>query len=433
MAHPTFTDRRSAQVGVPGCRLVCCAAVALLLLGLRPDASGAEAESPALQEKLKALVTVEFRKATFLDAVRRLEQLGHLHILVDPDAAATEATITLPRTKMQLGDALRWVARCARLQVVRRHDIILLIRRRGALGALVRCVHDVTDLLPGRGQRGPEPPSRDMDGDTLARFIRHFIAPGTWGQRHEDSLLPGRPAPSIAYRNGRLVVVHIEVVQRQIEALLGHLRKGRNLQVHILARFIEASRDGLNVLKATFHSLPSHGARARETPPSAAAKAEAKESRREPPLRYAHLKDDQVNAFLQALFKQRKGKLLTAPRLTCFNGQRANFQVLTNYGLGRRISSDEEPEIGSAPEGILLDVQPFVSPDGRRITVLLRALIRGVGEDRPAFPAAVTMPDGGTVVLAGRSLDAQLPGGTRGRCLIILLTAQVVTDIFEEE
>jgi len=299
--------------------------------------------------------------------------------------------------------------------------------------------YDVSFLLQHPRQRSDEKQMDKAAGENLARYVRHAVAAGSWEVGRQDGAARGAAAPRVAYREGRLIVVHAEQVHAQVKALLEPLKKDRNLQVHILARFLELSGDGLDPLKLEFHPFS-----AREGAPRSGERASKK-----PDLTYALLADDQVNTLLQALIKKRQGTLVTA-RLTCFNGQIGVVRNVINYSYVRRISSDEEPE----PDGVWLDVQPFVHPGHRRITLVVQPQLRTLvalreftyaeakadeqATDLPTaaprdLTAVVTVADGGTALLAGPALDAQVTQPKPGRRLVVLLTAETVPDIFEDE
>jgi len=164
------------------------------------------------------------------------------------------------------------------------------------------------------------------------------------------------------------------------------------------------------------------------------------------------------------------------------------MQVLVNYNYVRRVTTDDEPEIGNVPEGIIFDVQPFVSADRRYITLILQPQMRelvelatyhystevdvidqgdvSVGilqESYVQLPTTrlrslgttVTTPNGGTLLIGGfaeaeeRYALAGVPfveaipclgrllrswdKAEGRRSLIMLVTAETVPHIFEEE
>ncbi|MFW6163077.1 MAG: hypothetical protein ACODAJ_09930, partial [Planctomycetota bacterium] len=158
-----------------------------------------------------------------------------------------------------------------------------------------------------------------------------------------------------------------------------------------------------------------------------------------------------------------------------FNTQRANFQAVTNFNYVRTVSADNEPEIGNIPDGIVFDVQPFVSADHRYITLVLQPQLRtligltefqyvggGLRErfiDIPtvelkSVATTVTVPDGGTVLVGGQAKVNEVSGMAsvpfvyrvplikylfrdwadteRRVSMVILVTAHIVEDTFAE-
>jgi len=366
--------------------------------------------------------------------------------------------------------------------------------------------------------------AEDVLGEDLARLIRGTVAPETWEDARKEDVLQARQPYTISYRNGRIVVVHVPEVQDQIERLLNDFRKARNLQVHIFARFLVIQNDflerfnldlvgpdfdlatndlGLGVTTLTppqtpgstwgFLSEPADPFQLGVNPPRrstigylfndsrVSVGGEGELSASGPlQIRLHHLGGNEVNALFDAVVKRRKGTILSAPRLTCFNTQRANFQAITNFNYIRSINSDGEPEIGNVPDGIIFDVQPFVSSDRRYITVVLqpqmrtlrnRATLQSGGfqyatsltiarqvnlpdTELRSLATTVTIPDGGSMLVGGlsvvreRSAEAGVPflnsipllraifrewtTFDSRQSLLILVTAELVPDIFEE-
>lgn len=399
----------------------------LLPFGCRvPRGDQTERREPLPPDKLDRVVALELKGASFLDAVKQLEQLGGVPIFLDAHAAATQRTVTLPRMQVEVGHAVSWLARYEGLQAREHHGLLLLTRPQDASALPVPRVYDVSDLFATRVQRGLEPRDTEASGAGLARFVQHVVTPRSVGDAST-----GLGAPFVAHTGGRLFALQTEEAQRQVTPLLDGLRKDRNLQVHILARLIEISGDCFEPLKLTFRPAARREERA----------AGRRGRSREAALAYAPLTEDQVRTLMQAILKQRRGTLIAAPRLTCFNRQRANLQVLTNYSYVPRVTTDDEPEIGNIPEGLIFDVQPFVHPDHRRITLVVHSRLcmfhvtesghKAVEYNSPT--AVVTVADGGTALLAGPALDAQLGEAKGKRQLVILVSAEIVPDIFEDE
>ncbi len=348
------------------------------------------------------------------------------------------------------------------------------------------------------------------------------MAPDTWEEPNKDMVKQARPGYTINYRNGRIVVVHTPEVHEQIERLLNDFRRARNLQVHIFARFLVVQTDfleryDLDLVGQGFdlatHDLtlgtgttgpegygyvsdPTDMWQTGATPPrksligylyndsgvALGGEGELGLGAGDPlTIRCAKMGSHACNALLTAAVKRRKGTVLTAPRLTCFNTQRANFQAVTNYNYIRSLNSDGEPEIGNVPDGIIFDVQPFVSSDRRYITLVLQPQMRTLMNSSTlqtsgftyattgllayrrvnlpdtvlrSIATTVTIPDGGTMLVGGlatvreRSGEASVPilhdlpllkylfrewtQFDSRESLLILVTAEIVPDIFEE-
>lgn len=381
--------------------------------------------------------------------------------------AALLATALLLATSGARGGAGVTVQRAARPPATKRpvrriYDISRYLWPTGKADARRR-------TIPGTEVTVETPrPEEQAAGRGWAAFLRATIAPGTW--QHSGNRKAGdAPSPySITHSDGRLVVVHTEAVHKQIESWLASLAKARKLQVHILARLFSIEADALESLKLEFRpcalGTPTewiHSALlARAKDPGRTTPAILRELARSENLRVrlAALNGKQVQALLHAMVKRRKGTLLMAPRLTCLNTQRACLPLWINRSYVRSISSDEEPEIGNVPGSPSCHVQPFVSADRSKITLGLRMSPFPPPSDRERerttaqvrVPTVVTVANGGSLLVRHPS-DAELdqalrrrsiplrrppaqPGvAKRPRCLIMLLTAEIVPDIFSEE
>jgi len=470
-----------------------------------------------IRAKLRDPITAEFREATLAEACRYLSDLTDTTILVDPGVTRAAERYGFPRMTFTFDHWLRWVCRYWGVTYVVRDHAILVTHRGGLLDEPVARDYDISALLlparlvrttfhgdvqlddssGGKAMLTPvsnteayePPPSKDAIGEGWARFLRASVAPDSWDVQQEKKQY------TIAYRNGRIVVVHTPEVQEQVGRLLDNFRRARNLQVHVLTRFIQVRTDFLQQLDLDFGNENTLGFDSRPgSSPTAKTAVYGKLFNTDHvdiakgglnfngglTLSYAYLDDGALNAFLHAVLKRRKGTLLLAPRLTCFNTQRANFQSITNFNYVRSISADNEPEIGNVPDGIVYDIQPFVSADRRYITLVLQPQLRTlvsltefqfitpvggvVGPQRfvqvpvvelKSLATTVTVPDGGSVI-AGGLADATENRGVatipfvntipvvqqifRGwsevearTSLIIIVTATIVPDVFEQE
>jgi len=153
-------------------------------------------------------------------------------------------------------------------------------------------------------------------------------------------------------------------------------------------------------------------------------------------LNYYHLANYQVRAILEAVVKRRKGTILDAPRITCFNGQRANIVVTVEESYISNVSEDEQPELGGLTHGVVLEVVPYVSADQKYITLELLPIVNkllgwtdyeaqsvavtaaGVLQQTGAeirlpyvsvraVQTTVTVPDGGTMLIGGMATSTE--------------------------
>lgn len=144
----------------------------------------------------------------------------------------------------------------------------------------------------------------------------------------------------------------------------------------------------------------------------------------------AFVDNPEVNAIIRAVRKRERATLLTAPRLTVHNTQRAHVSVMneiayirdfdTNVATGVAVA---DPVVDVIRDGIVLDVRPTISSDRRYITMELRPTLATLLRPIPTFttslgvgtPVAiqtpqltlqrmrttVTIPDGGSFVIGG--------------------------------
>jgi type II secretory pathway component GspD/PulD (secretin) len=150
---------------------------------------------------------------------------------------------------------------------------------------------------------------------------------------------------------------------------------------------------------------------------------------------YVYLSNMEAMAFMHLLNQRQAGTILTAPRLTVFNTQRAHMFVaeqqsyVADYDISGGIY---DPIIRQFLQGVVFEVRPIVSSDRRYITLEMRPtlatlilmdsiMLSGysiVGDNPPTFIAmllpvdfpvlelrkvrtTVTLPDGGLVLLGG--------------------------------
>src|SRR5262245_16687858 len=154
--------------------------------------------------------------------------------------------------------------------------------------------------------------------------------------------------------------------------------------------------------------------------------------------------DTQLEVILRAVQKSDRSTLVIAPRLTAYNGQRANVTVLNQVSYISdfdveiaQASQIGDPIVQTLRDGVILDLRPVVSADRRFITMELRPTVAILTRPIATFQTTlangppvtiqlpelavqrvrttVTMPDGGTRLLGGlkffeeRRLESTVP------------------------
>ncbi|HZN66137.1 MAG TPA: hypothetical protein VFB66_12655 [Tepidisphaeraceae bacterium] len=236
--------------------------------------------------------------------------------------------------------------------------------------------------------------------DEIIRLVTETVSPDSW----RDA---GGSVGAVRELQGQLIVTQTPENQRQLVNLLEQLRETRAIQVTIEARFLTISRNYLEDIGVDVDfafNINSNGRRTWSTIPidqngvgqSGSSQFTALPQTGVPggigagldintfpdaltlgPITY--LDDFQVNFLLRATQASRHASIVTAPRVTLFNGQRAyvlvanqrayisdlNAQVGTGTGIF-------DPEIDVVESGVLLDVSATVSADRKYVTMTLR-------------------------------------------------------------
>jgi type II secretory pathway component GspD/PulD (secretin) len=148
-------------------------------------------------------------------------------------------------------------------------------------------------------------------------------------------------------------------------------------------------------------------------------------------LQYNFIDDFQLQAIMEMVRKTQKSRLVNAPRLTVFNGQRSHILNIRQRAYIQDVEVNQtgvipvlNPVIGILNTGAILEVRPTVSHDRRYVSLEVQPTL--ATELAPRIPAPVTLanaftsipielpvitiqklratitvPDGGTVLLGG--------------------------------
>lgn len=334
--------------------------------------------------------------------------------------------------------------------------------------------------IPGLGMDDAAEP---LTADAVADLIRTAVAPESWDT----------PPNSLEAKPGQLIVRNQPSVVAQVESLLSALRASSGMLVTIESRFITVADNFLedvgidlrglgNQLPIGSPSVPGRGGTFLGGPgtplddtafgspaaPNGAGTDQTAgvffndnsdgdmrarvenlfDSQLGDPavmtnsgglsIQGVYLDDIQIEAIMRAVRKTQRVNIVTAPKLTAFNAQRANVQLLNQLAYIRdfdvevaQAATIGDPIVGRIEEGVVLDVRPIVSSDRRFVTLELRptvaTLVRpiptfstllGVAASTPVFiqtpelriqrvETTVTVPDRGTVLIGGMKVTRE--------------------------
>ncbi|MHC4338766.1 MAG: hypothetical protein ACYSX0_00950 [Planctomycetota bacterium] len=89
-------------------------------------------------------------------------------------------------------------------------------------------------------------------------------------------------------------------------------------------------------------------------------------------IRFGKL-DRQLAPQPKLLEERPEAESISAPRLTMYDGQRSNISVLNQKSYVRTYEGDD-PIVGTVRAGLVLDVRPIISRDGKYITFEMRCV-----------------------------------------------------------
>ncbi|MEM9294928.1 MAG: hypothetical protein AAGA57_03925 [Planctomycetota bacterium] len=242
--------------------------------------------------------------------------------------------------------------------------------------------------------------------------------------------------------NGQLIVKTTPENHLGVSALLAQLREQRAIQISVESRFLTVSNDFLDefgidldlswVGGAKFGPIAlaqdsfSIGQRVgsssfgfgEATPPTAGEALDPNTSDlgRSLILGASFIDDISVDLLVTATLANQRSTSLNAPRITFFNGQRANVQVITQFTY----VDDVEPvpdtigfdvDTATVEEGVVLDVEGTVSADRRYVTLTLRTQIGVLQQPIQGIDvvAGGVIGDGDTAIGGTSSVVLQLP------------------------
>jgi len=374
-----------------------------------------------------------------------------------------------------------------------RDGVVLITSKDKAFGKPVARLHDIRDItigltrfespeinlnLQGGGGLDEGPPlwgkieesEPDLTADDIIELIQANIGPDSWNAN------PG----TIDVSGGRLLVVHTPEIQDQVAQFLTDLKKFMGIVVTIETRFLTVQEGFLQDIGVDFRGLGNTGGdlallddvtngfednasrgldnNGAGLPTNAAGKPSAGafyddgsdgdiRGRTENivdntigsllsgtgglSLQWTYLDDTQVNLVVTMVEKSNRATLLTAPRLTAYNTQKASIHLINQITYLQDFEVEvaqtafiADPVIGLIQEGIVFDVRPTVSNNRQYVTLELQPTVATLKEPIATFSTflaglttpvtlqkpelsvsraatTVKIPDGGSVVIGG--------------------------------
>lgn len=439
----------------------------------------------------------------FGDVIKTIRATMNINIVVDPEVKIEkeEEPVNFAGTDIRLGTALETILTDLELAHTFRNDVLYITTKEKALGMPVPRVYEVRDLtisLPNFAapdltvRPGPageaaqraifgeeQEPTVDTTLDRLVDIVRQTIAPESWD-------LDGFVLEPAA---GKIVAVTTPEIHARVERFLDDLRRFTKLTVHVEARFISINKGSLQDIGFDFRDLggsnpgtvallddvtngaPSNASAATGNGgpglPGGAAQSPAAgvfysiagsgdaRARTEnifdrtlgqllsgnggATLQFSLLDDTQISGILRAVEQQVDNSVITAPRLTIFNNQRANLTLVNQVSYVKDYDVEvaqtafiADPLVDVIQDGLTLDVRPTVSHDRKYVTLEVQptvaTLLRPIrtfetnlaGITTPVVielpeiryskaQTTVKVPDGGYVIIGGlkhiRSVD----------------------------
>jgi type II secretory pathway component GspD/PulD (secretin) len=236
----------------------------------------------------------------------------------------------------------------------------------------------------GGGGQTTETTRKDLV-DQIIKLIESTVAPDTW----RDS---GGSVGAISELSGQLIVTQTPENQLALMALLNQLRETRAIQVTIETRFLTVQRNFLEDIGLDFNfafnlNNPNHWSpitvsnqtSAFTASPETSAPGTLAGEAQGLSIGATFLDNFEASFLLQATQATVDSTLVTAPRVTLFNGQRAFVLVSTEQAYVSDLTPvvannvvGYQATIGQVDSGVLLDVAATVSADRKYVTLTLR-------------------------------------------------------------
>lgn len=391
-------------------------------------------------------VNLRFNESPLNAVVQYLSQEAGVNIILSKevrDQGLDEEEITLPVSQVKLGSALSLLMDYLQgLRFFVENGAIIIGTEEEAHGkGVITRIFNVKDLLggyrmfpgeqirldrdePDWGENQDEEEPIEIVMDDLPDLVMQAVAPDSWDQ----DVTNVQVGP-----NGTLIARNTIEILGEVGGLLDDLRQSRGMMVTIECRIIEVQDNfleeigidyrgsggvppgavgpnltaapldefqfGLNLAQVPtgmpvigrdnsvgiyWSNAPDSEVRARveQMFDQALGDPDILTSAGGASFQFAFLDRVQLNAILRAVKKRERANLVTAPKITCFNTQRANITVRNQVAYiqdfdvqAQQNVSIADPVVGTIEDGLVLDIRPVISADRRYITVEVQPTI----------------------------------------------------------
>ena len=409
------------------------------------------------------IVNINFEETPLQDAVNFLAQYAGVNILVLPavgeEKSEDDLLVSLQADDITVKAALDLIAVTKGLAHRIEKGVVQITTETEGAGPLVLDIYDVKDLtvpiqsfpgedinlVPSGGfgfgfDEGEKPePIQTFEGDALADLIRDTINLGDEGD--------------VQFKDGsRILIVKAPAeAHHKIQDLLHGLRGTGGLTVSLETRFITVEDSFLqdigvdlrdlgddsggigaegkgrtirfdDVLSGTpgapagigtsnragvFYNMNSDGdlrGRVENLLDVALGREGFMTNSGGTSIQATWLDDVQAEVVLRAVEKSTRSTVVTAPKLTAFNGERANITVLNQVSYIQDFDVEiaqraqiGDPIVQTLRDGVILDITPIVSADRRYVTLELRPTVAIL--QRPIKTLQTTLANGPPVVI----------------------------------
>jgi tetratricopeptide (TPR) repeat protein len=292
-------------------------------------------------------------------------------------------------------------------------------------------VYDVRDLLViipdfaytpdnTKPATAPPPPTREELVKQLTKTIMDVVSTDSWKDR-------GGSVGALRELEGQLIITQTPDNHRKIVALLEQLREERSIQVTVETRFVSCDHKLIDDLLEQWGQNAKKAALGNNHPTTRPAATPMSGSETTGVL----LADPELSQFMKLIQNAPESVIMTSPRVTLWNGQRASVKVsssrtyLSGYTPTTKGNGEVryEPVVKSVDPGILLDLTATVSADRKYVMVSLHPQVTTLlGFDRVPWPGSpknvdlmvqepktktseistsISIPEGGSLLLSG--------------------------------